>query len=314
MMFRVSRLGPAVALLAVAFLISTPTHIQAESPLSVRSAHPDWASGQLVVDGMGFGRGVHVELNGDELKVVSVTDHEIRAKMPSLAPASYRLTVRRRDDLARFVVTIGQGPGGVAGAIGPIGPPGPAGPAGPSGPMGPAGVAGPAGAPGPQGPAGPKGDPGPPSLAPPGLTVVANNGSALGVIVGVSKISASDPTIVARQEGDVWLAIPTDSGGVVPLSFLAVYVDAACQTPAYIPLDSDPPPLLRMLQTTGRGTPTAYYPGNPTTSALTFLSISPLGHPELCSSASGSGWEGPFLVGPAMSFDLSLFPAPFAIR
>ena len=84
----------------------------AADSLSVVSAHPNTAAGVLVIDGSGFKPGLHVSVNGVELKVLSVNAHEIRVALPPLAPGSYRMVVRQwRDDVARFIVAIGGGSG-----------------------------------------------------------------------------------------------------------------------------------------------------------------------------------------------------------
>jgi hypothetical protein len=146
--------------------------------------------------------------------------------------------------------------------------------------------------------------------------VIAANGATLGSVVGVR----SDSTMVARQQQGVWVGIPVDTNGVVPLAFFALYVGSTCDTPAYVPLDNNPAPLFRLLQRTSRADQTAYYAGGATQvqtfaiQSLTFAGLSPLGHPETCYRAADFGWGDPVLAGPLMTFDLSQFPAPYTVR
>lgn len=221
------------------------------------------------------------------------------------------------------------GPAGVAGPAGPVGPAGVAGPAGPMGPMGltgamgpagpqgPAGVAGPAGATGAMGPAGPAGPAGPQGAQGPqgpagasAATVVAANGSTLGMVLSFQPGSA---TLVALQDQGVWLVAPITPDGIQPTSYLALYGDAACATAPFVPLDTNPAPFYRLLQTTAAGDTTGYYAGNPM-EMRAFLAVSPLGHPEQCQPAAGTGWDAPMLAGPLRTINLSAFPAPYAIK
>src|SRR2546422_2926212 len=165
--------------------------VQADD-MSIRSAHPSVAAGQLVIDGSGFKTGVHVWLNGSELKLLSVKPNEIRAKLPELDPGNYRLILEHWKDERwsgqprSFIVTLGSGGSGS---------PGPAGPQGPAGPPGPAGPRGAQGLQGATGPQGPKGDPGSTGTGS-GFSVIAANGATLGSVVG----ARSDSTMVARLE------------------------------------------------------------------------------------------------------------------
>ncbi len=45
-----------------------------------------------------------------------------------------------------------------------------------------------------------------------------------------------------------------------------------------------------------------------------FVALSELGRPETGQSAVGTFWDLPLLAGPQTGFDLSAFPAPFAIQ
>lgn len=272
---------------------------------SIRSAHPSVAAGQLVIDGSGFKTGVHVWLNGSELKLLSVKPNEIRVKLPELDPGNYRLILEHWKDERwsgqprSFIVTIGSG------GSGSPGPAGPQGPAGLPGPAGPRGAQGPQGATGPQGP---KGDPGSAGTGS-GFSVIAANGATLGSVVGVR----ADSTIVARQQQGVWLGIPVDANGVVPMALVALYAGSSCDTPPYVPLDTNPAPMFRSLQRADRADQTAYYAGS-AIQVQTFATLSPLGHPETCYPAVDFGWGAPVLAGPLMTFDLSQFPAPYTVK
>ncbi len=260
---------------------------------------------------------------------------------------------QRRADTQRFVVTVGgtgggngvPGPPGPAGPMGPMGPQGPAGVAGPAGPAGPAGAAGaigpmgpqglqgaagPAGATGAQGAAGPMGPMGPvgpvgatgaqgaqglqgpqgPAGAAGGLKVYAANGAAFGTLVN---FVSGQPSVAAVQDQGVWLGAPVTVDGVAPMSYYALYTDDTCGTAPFAPLDANPAPFLRLLQTVNAGDTTAYYAGNPM-AVDTFRSLSPLGHPEQCQPTANSGWDAPMLAGPLRTFDLKGFPAPFVIK
>src|SRR4051812_41853525 len=98
------------------------------------------------------------------LQIVSSTNTTIIARLPTLAPGSYLLTVGYGLGEPQFdQAWASLGATGVPGPPGAQGPPGSPGPAGPTGAMGPAGqtgLKGDAGEPGPQGPAGPQGQPG----------------------------------------------------------------------------------------------------------------------------------------------------------
>ena len=244
----------AIGVTAVCAVLSLSRPAEAEE-LFVVSAHPDVASRVLRIDGDGFGKGLSVWLDGRDLKVLSVTAHEVLATLPSLAPGSYRLVVRRwRNDVARFIVTIGGAAlSGTAGVIGPAGPQGPKGPQGLQGLQGPQGLQGQQGSKGDQGPQGlqgSKGDQGPAGPAGPGasgLTVVASNKEVLGRVIGVTKASGSDPVIVARQDNGVWLAIPVDSQTIQVFSYPVLYLSQTCDGQAYAVVESNPVPLFRLL-------------------------------------------------------------------
>lgn len=199
-----------------------------------------------------------------------------------------------------------QGPAGAAGAAGAQGPAGPAGAMGPAGPMGPAGAAGATGAQGAQGAQGPQG----PAGAAGGVTVYAANGAKFGTLVN---FGIGQPSVVALQDNGVWIGAPINPDGVAPTSFYALYTDATCSSAPFVPLDTNPAPFLRLLQTVNAGDATAYYAGNPTV-VNAFVALSPLGHPEQCQATAGSGWDQPMLVGPMRTFNLAGFPTPFVVK
>ncbi len=274
--------------------------------LSVQSARRDASTGQLVIDGRWFGPGVRVTLNGADLKIVSLHPRELRVVLPKLDPGSYRLSVRYRRDEAWFTLAILATGGATGGTTGPAGPAGPIGPAGQAGPQGLQGV------PGPAGPQGAKGETGPAGSAGGGLVVVADNGSPLGTLAGVSKAGGSDPAIVVRQENGIWIAIPVDTDGIAPMFFSAFYKDAFCQTLPYVPLEASPVPLFRLLQVTSRTATVGYYAGNPAETAA-FVAMSPLGQPGTCEPTS-NGWDAPMLAAPVQTLDLTPFPKPFRVQ
>ncbi len=311
---------------------------------AVSSTRVDPASGHLIIVGSGFKPGIDVALNGARLPVASVQSHEVRAELPPLLPGTYRLVLTQRRGLSqRFVVTVGigassresgpagpQGPPGPQGPMGPMGPqglagtlgprglqglPGPAGTSGAAGPAGPAGAAGATGATGPDGPAGPAGPQGLQGVAGPagaagGLSVRAANGNTFGTLLS---FSIGQPSLVALQDNGVWLVAPVNPDGVAPMSFYALYADAACSTTPFLPLDTNPAPLFRLLQTVNPGDATAYYAGNPA-QVQSFQSFSVLGTPGQCQSTAGSGWDLPLLAGPLQTFPLSSFPPPYRVQ
>jgi hypothetical protein len=269
--------------------------------LLVTSAHPDTASGVLVIDGSGFTPGASVELEGASLKVISLTSHELKTKLPPLKPGTYRLNVRQwYDDVARFVVTIGGSNTG-----------GPAGPKGETGSMGPVGPQGPAGATGAMGPAGPKGPAGT------GLQVVAANGQPLGIVVSVTKFNGNDPVFVARQDQGTWVTLSVDTSGVITGSFPIFYSDASCLGQAYAMFESNPAPLFRLVQRMTANDTTAFYPGNPA-QTLSFPAMKmedPMSPGStLCVTTADYGWTGPQYVGPLQTIDISQFTGPFTIQ
>ena len=290
----------ALALLAV-------SHPAAADQFTLSSARQDAASGELVVGGFGFRPGVRVVLGAVEIPVTSVTLREVRAKLPAVPPGSYRIIVSqgRGSVERRFIVSLGGG----GTTQGPQGPPGPPGVAGPPGEPGAPGAAGPPGAPGPMGPPGPQGGVGATGGSG-GMSVVAANGTRLGTIVS---FDIGQTALVALQDNETWLVVPVDAQGIVPTAFYALYADATCSGQAYVPMESNPAPLLRLLQTVVRGDATGYYAGD-TAEVLTFAGYSTLGHPESCQPTAGTGWDAPMLAGPAHTVDLSDLRAPFTVR
>jgi len=265
----------------------------------VFSARHDAANGQVVLVGSGFRADMRILLNGAPLPNAAVTGSEMRAKLPVLEPGTYRLVIDpKRGNAQRFMVTVN--PPATSGTAVP-GPMGPQGPAGPQGPQGPAGAAGPAGAMGPQGAQGPQGPAGA-SVA----TVVDAVGATLGTVLSFQPGSA---TLVALQHEGVWLVAPVTTDGIQPTSYFALYTDANCETAPFLPLDTDPAPFYRLLQTTAAGATTGYYAGNPT-ERRTFLATSPLGEPGQCQQSG----IGPTLAGPLRTMTLGPFRAPFSVR
>lgn len=342
-MQRIARL--TVTLCALLALAASPAVAQ---QFVVFSARHDATASQVVLVGAGFRADMRILLNGAALANASVTSTEMRAKLPALQPGTYRLVIDpKRGNPQRFMVTVTppamagsgvpgpmgpmgpqgpagpQGPQGLAGLTGAQGPAGPVGPAGPAGPVGPAGATGAAGAMGPAGPqgvagpVGPVGPAGPQGAAgpqgPAGTSagaVVAANGATLGTVLSFQPGTAM---LVALQDQGVWLAAPVTPEGIQPTSLLALYGDEACGTPPFIPLETNPAPFYRLLQTTAPGATVGYYAGNPMVTRG-FLAVSPLGHPEQCQPAAGTGWDASMLAGPLRTIDLGGFPAPFAIK
>ena len=281
------------------------------------SARHDAAARQVVLIGSGFRSDMRIGLNGVALPMVSVTSGEMRAQLPNLDPGTYRLVLdRRRASSQRFILTVnptgGTGVPGPAGPMGPMGPAGPQGLAGLTGARGPAGPAGTAGAVGPLGPAGAPGLAGPmgPAGTAVGTEVVAANGNTFGTVLTFQPGSA---TVVAVQGQGVWLAAAVNPDGISPSSYLALYDDEACATPPFLPLDTNPAPFYRLLQTVAPGDTTGYYAGNPM-AMRAFKAVSPLGQPEMCQPSTGTGWDTPMLAGPLTTIDLTPFPAPFTIK
>ena len=291
----------ATVLLAV-FLLAPRADAE---QLLITSVHPDAAAGVLVIDGTGFRSGLYVGLEDADLKVLSVSGHEIKAKLPALKPGSYRLVLRRwRDDYARFIVTLGGT--GVAGSTGPQGPSGTAGATGSTGMMGPTG---------PQGPQGPAGAT--TSVGMPGLTVMAFNGTAFGTVVSVTKFTGTDPVMVARRESGTWLSIAIDANGVVPGSFPIFFTGDGCSGDAYAMFESSPVPLFRMVQRMVATDATAFYPGNPAQMrSFPSMQMEDPANPgtKACVSTAAYGWSGQQFVGPLQTIDLAQFPAPFSVQ
>ncbi|MGD9902457.1 MAG: IPT/TIG domain-containing protein [Vicinamibacterales bacterium] len=305
-------LACAVALQAV---LATPVSADVAVVSSVRH---DVAGKKLVIRGAGFDKGAQVVLETTFLKVTALTRHEITVELPAVAPGNYRLyVVQRRGPVARFIATVSP-PAGASGGAGVPGPPGPTGPMGPMGPMGPSGpqgVAGPAGPQGPQGLQGVQGLPGDAGPAGPagpgGMTVLAANGEALGTLVSFSPGGTS---MVALQHNGVWLFAPVGAAGIQPMAFDAFYLTDDCSGQAYLPLDTNPAPLFRLLQLTAEGATTGYYAGEPSAVAQ-FPRQRALGDPAAaCVSTTETGWSAPMLAGPLQTLDLTPYPGPFRVQ
>jgi hypothetical protein len=215
------------------------------------------------------------------------------------------------------------GPAGAAGAAGAVGPAGPTGPAGAAGARGATGAQGPAGVPGATGPQGPLGLPGPqgpqglqglqgpvgPAGAA-GLQVLATNGAVLGSLVGFTPGGTS---YVALQRDGVWLFAPLGADGIVPMSFNAMHLTADCSDTPYLPLDTNPAPLFRLLQVVNAGDATAHFAGNPTTTQA-FVALRQLDGSGPCIPTAGTGWDVPMLAGPRRTLDLTALPGPYRVQ
>jgi IPT/TIG domain len=280
-------------------LLATSVPVSADW-LAIKAVHPN--ANVLVIDGHGFRKDVDVSVNDIALKVLGVNPSEIRAALPPLAPGTYRVAVRQwRNEVARFFVTIGGG--GTSTSQGPQGPAGPMGPMGPAGPVGPRGLQG---LKGDTGPAGPSGS---------GLTVVSANGLILGTVVGVTKINSSDPTIVARKEGNVWLAIPVDKSGVVAMGYPVFFDGPGCSGNAFAALDGPTTPLFRLLQRESPTSALAFYGGDAAPTQPIVSVMPDPAYPSDCKQYAGSGWDlTPFTLGERTWLDLSGFTAPFSVK
>ncbi|MGE0359160.1 MAG: hypothetical protein AB7H93_00190 [Vicinamibacterales bacterium] len=332
-----------VCALAVQALSAAPA---AADVATISSVRHDAAGKKLLIRGSGFAKGAQVVLETTFLKVTALGRSEIAVDLPALAPGNYRLyVVQRRGPVARFIATLSApaggpggpgvpgppgpagpmgpmgpmgpagapgaagpaGPAGPAGAMGPVGPPGPVGPVGATGaagPMGPAGVAGPAG---PQGVQGEQGPQGPAGSA--GLPVVAANGNPFAVLVS---FEPGGTTRVALQRGGVWLTAPmSHDGALYAMSTNALFLTPDCSGQGYLPLDTNPAPLLRSLLYPGGST--AYYAGAPA-AVQSFVSMAALDGSLGCTATLNTGWDQPMLAGPLGTIDMQAFPGPFRIQ
>ena len=183
------------------------------------------------------------------------------------------------------------------------------------GPRGPQGLPGNQGPQGLQGLKGDKGDTGPAGPAGGGLTVVSFNGLTLGTVVGVTKLNSSDPTIVARKEGNVWLAIPIDKSGVVAMVYPVFFDGANCSGNAFAVIDGPTTPLFRLLQRESSTAALAFYGGDAApTQPLVSLMFDPA-NPATCSPYANSGWDQtPLTLGERTWLDVSGFTAPFSVK
>jgi hypothetical protein len=145
------------------------------------------------------------------------------------------------------------------------------------------------------------------------LSVYAANGSEIGPVAGSVNVNGANVFVAAHKVQDVWLGVPVDAEGVASLPMIALYTDASCKQPPYIPLETNPAPMFRLLQRTGRTEQTAFYAGA-ATQVLAFPRWSPLGHPESCFATVDIGWDAPALAGPLQTLDLSQFPGPYTIK
>jgi hypothetical protein len=316
---------------------------------TISSVRHDAAGKKLLIRGSGFERGAQVVIETTFLKVIALGRSEIIAELPDLVPGNYRLyVVQRRGPVARFIATIsapGGGPGvpgppGPAGPMGPMGPAGPQGVAGPSGPAGPAGAMGPAGPAGPMGPmgaTGPAGPTGPAGVAGPagpmgptgpqgpqgaqgeqgpqgpagsaGLPVVSATGNPFAMLLSFEPGGTSR---VALQRGGVWLhASMGYEGTLYTMSTSALFLTPDCSGQGYLPLDTNPAPLLRSLIYPGGST--AYYAGAPA-AVQSFVSMAALDGSVGCAATQGTVWDQPMLAGPLGTIDMAQFPGPFRVQ
>jgi Collagen triple helix repeat (20 copies) len=158
------RLGSTFALvlglLGLQVLSPRPASAAGDVLLRIKEARADMETGQLLLLGENFLRRAHdqvfVSLSGTLLTVISETETEILAELPSgIGPGTYRLAVLRSGHTpALDAMDLTLGAVGPAGAEGPEGAQGPMGDAGPQGIQGPPGEDGQDGAPGPAGPKG----------------------------------------------------------------------------------------------------------------------------------------------------------------
>lgn len=132
--------------LGLAAALAVSVHAQPATAV-ITSAHPDFTTGLLTIDGANLPASPAVFLSSSQLTVLTAGPARIQALLPvGIPPASYRLVVTgagKSATSASFTVTIGavgpQGPAGESGLPGIQGPPGPEGPPGAQGPPGPAG-------------------------------------------------------------------------------------------------------------------------------------------------------------------------------
>jgi hypothetical protein len=103
----------------------------------------NYTSNQVTLIGSGFeprSESPIVLFNGSQLNLVSASDAQIVAKLPSsVVPGTFKVVVKTESgEKAGFDLTYGAI--GTQGPAGPVGPAGPAGPTGPTGPQGPNGT------------------------------------------------------------------------------------------------------------------------------------------------------------------------------
>lgn len=155
-----------------------------------------------------------------------------------------------------------------------------------------------------------RGEPGPPGPAgSAGLPVVAANGNPFAVLLS---FEPGGPSRVALQRNGVWLqAQMSYDGTLYQMSTNALFLTPDCSGQAYLPLDTNPVPLLRSLLVPGGST--AYYAGAPA-AEQSFASMAPLDGSGPCTTTENTGWAGSLLAGPLGAIDMQTFPAPFRIQ
>ncbi len=146
-----------------------------------------------------------------------------------------------------------------------------------------------------------------PAPTPGPLRVLDQNDVALGVLAA--------PGYVARQIGDLWIALPVNETGFQitdPFSFLPYYQTTDCTGDQYLPVDATT--LLRtgVVMTGANGQPIFSYASTPPFSYTTIHSVAYF---------NGTGWTCyptalngfPRWFGKTASVDLGTFVAPFKI-
>jgi hypothetical protein len=172
----------------------------------IKEASADLDAGQLLVHGDGFMRRakdrVFVSLSGDLLSLISQSETEIIAQLPSgIPPGTYRLAVVRDGPI--------PGADAMDLTIGAVGPAGPEGPPGAKGDIGDPGPPGLPGLPGQDGKDGAAGPPGPKGMTWRGAwtaiaSYVKDDAVAFG---GSSWIALRDSTGVQPVAGDDWALV-----------------------------------------------------------------------------------------------------------
>ena len=99
-------------------------------------------------------------------------------------------------------------------------------------------------------------------------------------------------------------------GALFAMSTIALFPTPDCSGQGFLPLDSQPAPLLRSLFYPGGST--AYYAGNPA-AVQTFASMASLDGVGGCVATQGQ-WADPVFAGPLNTIDMLAFPGPFRVQ